>query len=49
MEITAESIFTQPRELCDDLIGDRELRRKLVRLAVYALACSSLYGTTMGL
>ena len=49
MDITAESIFTQSRELCDDLVERRETHRKLLRLALYALASSSLYGFTMGL
>lgn len=49
MQITAESIFTQQRELCDDLIGELAVRPKLVRLASYALASSALYGTSMGL
>jgi len=49
MNISPESIFTQSRELCDDLIERRELRVKLLRLALYALVSSSLYGLTMGL
>ena len=49
MKITAESIFTQSRELCDELIETREVRHKLLRLAIYSLASSALYGATMGL
>lgn len=48
MEITPETIFTQSSELCDDLVAFRELRRKLVRLGVYAIVSTALYGTTMG-
>ena len=48
MQITSESIFTQSRDLCDDLIAYRELRGKLVRLVGYALVSTALYGVTMG-
>lgn len=48
MEITSESIFTQSKELCDDLVSHIEMRRKLTRLAVYALVASAVYGVTMG-
>ena len=48
MEVTLESVFTQPKELCDDLIELIELRRKLARLAICATVSASLYGATMG-
>lgn len=49
MKITAESIFSETTPLCDDVLGNVEIRRKIVRLACYAIFTSALYGFTMGL
>jgi hypothetical protein len=48
MEITMESVFTDRKELCDEVIKLTGMRRKLVRLVVIATVSASLYGVTMG-
>jgi len=48
MQVTVESVFTERRELCDELVTYAGMRQKLWRLAVYATASAGLYGVTMG-
>jgi hypothetical protein len=49
MQVTLDSVFTQSRELCDELAARVGTRPKLVRLTLYAALSAALYGATMGL
>src|SRR5688500_8469473 len=49
MHMTVETVFTEAREFCDDLVARVGTRRKLLRLAAFAVLTAALYGTAMGM
>ena len=49
MKVTLESVFSQARDLCEDLVTNVQTRQKLVTLVVYAILSGAFYGATMGM
>lgn len=49
MRITLESVFSQSRDLCEDLIKQVQTRQKLLTLVAYAVLSGAFYGATMGI
>ena len=49
MKITMESVFSQARDLCEDVVAHVQTRRMLLTLVAYAILSGAFYGATMGL
>lgn len=49
MRVTLESVFSESRDLCEELVAQVQTRRKLLTLLVYAVLSGAFYGATMGI
>lgn len=49
MKITLESVFSQSRDLCEDLVTQVHTRQQLLTLVGYAVLSGAFYGATMGI
>lgn len=48
-QITLESIFKSSESICDEIIENKSLLQKIVKLSTIILLCSGIYGIVMGM